>query len=59
MVHLESIIKRNSDAEMHAASRVPGFRGAAIVNAIKRKRTVGGRDERSPSRRGIYGIKKR
>lgn len=40
MVHLECVKERNRDPQMHAASRVPGARGAALRRAIAHERKV-------------------
>lgn len=51
MVDLGSLLKRNWDPEMHAASRIAGFRGDVVRAAIMRERKAGHRSRRVSSRR--------
>jgi hypothetical protein len=57
MVDLQTVVERNRDPQMHAASRVPGARGKALAKKIVRGRKRS--KEKSTSRCGFHSAKKR
>lgn len=54
MVHLEAVVQRNADPEMHAASRVHGARGDVLI-----KKIVAARKKGKSSRRGLHAAKRK